>query len=148
MNFQVKRWVSFPLHPPLEWSDWSNCTRTIMYVTIVDMYWNTETSCHLEHWRVTCVRRLTHAYVTTKKSNVLRKDSVRVFTYLHAYSTGQQPIIRQPGSRKWRKVLKESHKTQRDKKAICRLDIKRNKKYNYAKNYAASRYDYIGIECN
>jgi hypothetical protein len=43
-KFHVTHFVTFLLHAFCDCSDWSNCTRTIIYVTIVDAYWNRENS--------------------------------------------------------------------------------------------------------
>jgi hypothetical protein len=43
-NPHVTQFVTFLLHAFCDLSDWSNCTRTIMYVTTVDTNWNRENS--------------------------------------------------------------------------------------------------------
>ena len=48
-KLHVTQFVTFLLHSQCDLSDWSNCSSTIMYVTIVDAYWNREnnTACSI-----------------------------------------------------------------------------------------------------
>jgi hypothetical protein len=79
-NFHVTQFVTFLPHALCVFSDWSNCTSTIMYVTIVDAYWNRENST------ACCVR--TYGLLKCRYIN-LRESAQSIKTASQLYATLQ-----------------------------------------------------------
>jgi hypothetical protein len=69
-TLHVTQFVTFLLHAFCDLSDWLNCTMTIMYVTIVDAYWNREDST-TGSIRTYGLLKCRYIYLTGREQNII-----------------------------------------------------------------------------
>ena len=69
-NLHVTQFVTFLLHAFCDLSDCLNCTRTIMYVTIVDAHWNRENNTAFSI-RTYGLLKCRYIYLTERAQNII-----------------------------------------------------------------------------
>ena len=81
-NLHVTQFVTFLLHALCDLSDWSNCNRTIMYVTIVDAHWNRENNTA---WSIRTYGWLRCRYINLRESAQFTITLSQLYATLHIY---------------------------------------------------------------